>query len=42
MIYHVSTYHKIKAIKAKIKVIQGGQGAAKNVSIAQILIEKEN
>jgi len=42
MIYHVSTYHKIKAIKAKIKVIQGGQGAAKNVSIAQILIEKAN
>lgn len=40
MIYHVSTYHKIKRIKAKIKVIQGGQGAGKNVSIAQILMEK--
>ena len=40
MIYHVSTYYKIKAIKSKIKVIQGGQGAAKNVSIAQILMEK--
>lgn len=42
MIYHVSTYHKIKQIKSKIKVIQGGQGAGKNVSIAQILIEKAN
>jgi phage terminase large subunit len=42
MIYRTSTYYKIKAIKAKIKVIQGGQGAGKNVSIAQILIEKAN
>ena len=42
MIYRISTYYKIKAIKAKIKVIQGGQGAGKNVSIAQILIEKAN
>ena len=42
MIYHISTYHKIKQIKSKIKVIQGGQGAGKNVSIAQILIEKAN
>ena len=42
MIYHISTYHKIKQIKAKIKVIQGGQGAGKNVSIAQILMEKAN
>lgn len=39
-IYHISTYFKIKGVKAKIKVIQGGQGAGKNVSIAQILIEK--
>jgi len=42
VIYHISTYHKIKQIKSKIKVIQGGQGAGKNVSIAQILIEKAN
>ena len=40
MIYHITTYHKIKQIRSKIKVIQGGQGAGKNVSIAQILIEK--
>jgi len=40
MIKRISTYYKIKAIKAKIKVIQGGMGAGKNVSIAQILIEK--
>lgn len=42
MIYHTSTYYKIKRISAKIKVIQGGQGAGKNVGIAQILIEKAN
>lgn len=42
MIYHVSTYHKIKQIKSKIKVIQGGQSSSKNISIAQILIEKAN
>lgn len=42
MIYHTSTYHKIKNIKSKIKVIQGGQGAGKNISIAQILMEKAN
>lgn len=40
MIYHISTYYKIKRVRAKIKVIQGGQGAGKNVSIAQILIER--
>jgi len=40
VIYRISTYYKIKAVKAKIKVIQGGQGAGKNVSIAQILMEK--
>ncbi len=40
MIYHVSTYYKIKQLAKKIKVIQGGQGAGKNVSIVQILIEK--
>jgi len=40
MIYRTSTYYKIKNIKSKIKVIQGGQGAGKNVSICQILIEK--
>lgn len=42
MIYYVSTYYKIKQIKAKIKVIQGGQSSSKNISIAQILIEKAN
>jgi phage terminase large subunit len=40
MIYYTSTYYKIKRLKKKIKVIQGGQGAGKNVSIAQILIKK--
>lgn len=40
MIYFISTYYKIKAVKAKIKVIQGGQGAGKNVSICQILMQK--
>jgi len=40
MIYFISTYHKIKQIKSKIKVIQGGQGAGKNVSICQILMQK--
>ena len=42
MIYRTSTYYKIRRIKAKIKVVQGGQGAGKNVGIAQILIEKAN
>jgi len=40
MIYHVSTYYKIKSIKTKIKIIQGGQGASKNLSMCQILMEK--
>ena len=39
MIFRTSTYYKIREIKSKIKVIQGGQGAGKNVSIAQILLE---
>jgi phage terminase large subunit len=39
MIYRTSAYYKIRACKAKIKVIQGGQGASKNISIAQILLE---
>lgn len=39
MIYRTSTYYKIRKIKTKIKVIQGGQGAGKNISIAQILLE---
>ncbi|MFA5727546.1 MAG: phage terminase large subunit [Saccharofermentanaceae bacterium] len=39
MLYRTSTYYKIRAIKAKIKVVQGGQGAGKNISIAQILLE---
>jgi len=39
MIYRTSTYYKIRKLKTKIKVIQGGQGAGKNISIAQILLE---
>jgi phage terminase large subunit len=39
MIYRTSTYYKIKGLKSKIKIIQGGQGAGKNISIAQILLE---
>lgn len=39
MIYRTSTYYKIRNLKTKIKVIQGGQGAGKNISIAQILLE---
>jgi phage terminase large subunit len=39
MIYRTSTYYKIRKIKSKIKVIQGGQGAGKNIAIAQILLE---
>jgi phage terminase large subunit len=39
MLYRTSTYYKIRAIKAKIKVVQGGQGAGKNIGIAQILLE---
>lgn len=39
MIYRTSTYYKIRRLKSKIKVIQGGQGAGKNIAIAQILLE---
>jgi len=39
MIYRTSTYYKIRKLKSKIKVIQGGQGAGKNIAIAQILLE---
>jgi phage terminase large subunit len=39
MLYRTSTYYKIRRIKSKIKVIQGGQGAGKNIAIAQILLE---
>jgi len=39
MIYRTSTYYKIRRMTSKIKVIQGGQGAGKNVSIADILFE---
>lgn len=39
MIYRTSTYYKIRDLKSKIKVIQGGQGAGKNIAIAQILLE---
>jgi phage terminase large subunit len=34
------TFDKIREIKTKIKVIQGGQSSSKNYSIAQILIMK--
>lgn len=40
MIYRTSTYYKIQNIKTKIKNVQGGQGAGKNISICQILIDK--
>ena len=40
MISYTSTYWKIKNIKKKIKDVQGGQGAGKNISIGQILLEK--
>ena len=39
MLYRTSTYYKIRQLTKKIKVIQGGQGAGKNISIAQILLE---
>jgi phage terminase large subunit len=39
MIFRTSTYYKIRHLKSKIKIIQGGQGAGKNVAIAQILLE---
>lgn len=39
MIYRTSTYYKIRQLRSKIKVIQGGQGAGKNIAIAQILLE---
>lgn len=39
MIYRTSTYYKIRKIKSKIKIVQGGQGAGKNIAIAQILLE---
>lgn len=39
MIYRTSTYYKIRKLQSKIKVIQGGQGAGKNIAIAQILLE---
>jgi len=39
MIYRTSTYYKIRKIKSKIRVVQGGQGAGKNIAIAQILLE---
>lgn len=35
-----TTYKKIRAITKKIRVIQGGQAAGKNYSIAQILLSK--
>ena len=39
MWYKTSTYYLIREIKSKIRVIQGGQGAGKNISIAQMLLE---
>lgn len=40
VIKKTSTYYKIKAMTSKIRDIQGGQGASKNYSMAQILLEK--
>ncbi len=40
MIYRTTTYYKIRDMKAKICVVQGGQGAGKNFGIAQILKEE--
>jgi phage terminase large subunit len=39
MLYRTSTYYKIRDMRARIKIIQGSQGAGKNISIAQILLE---
>ena len=39
MIFKTSTYYKIRHLKKKIKVVQGGQGAGKTFAICQILIE---
>lgn len=39
MILRTSTYYKIRHLTKKIKVIQGGQGAGKNIAIAQILLK---
>ena len=40
MIYLTTTYHKIKAMTTRIKVVQGGQGAGKNYAIGIILFER--
>lgn len=40
MIYRTTTYYKIRDMQAKICVVQGGQGAGKNIGIAQILKEE--
>lgn len=40
MIYRTSTYYKIKRMTSTIKIIQGGQGAGKNIAICQILFDK--
>lgn len=40
MIGLTTTYHKIKKLKAPIKLIQGGQGAGKNYALALIMLEK--
>jgi len=40
MLHFTSTYYKILNIKKKIKNIQGGQGAGKNIAICQILLKK--
>ncbi len=37
---YTTTYHKINEMKAPIKVVQGGQGAGKNIAIALTIIER--
>ena len=39
MIQYTSTYWKVRHMTKRIKVVQGGQGAGKNVAICQILFE---
>lgn len=40
MIGLTTTYHKIKALKSPIRLIQGGQGAGKNYAMAIYLLER--
>ena len=42
MIAFTTTHHKLLQIKARIKLIQGGQGAGKNYAIAIHLLSRQN